>query len=205
MNALLLGAATTAWSTVVVPALGLPPRRRAVLNAAFGVSLVGASGFRASKLGLTRWKSGLRWGIGTAAVPVLVSAVIMSIPSLAERVRPSDDNLAEWALFRIPIGTVVTEELAFRSVFDAVSPGMSPIFFGLWHIHPACAADDSVVGTVVGTAAAGVLFSWLRRRSGSVLAPMLFHYGINASGAVLAAHRSGLQGRMCPADRTSVH
>lgn len=156
-------------------------------------------------LGLGQWRSGLRWGLGAAAVPLLVSAVIASTPSLAERVRPSDDNLAEWILFRIPVGTVITEELAFRSVFDAVSPPLSPIFFGLWHIHPARAAGDPVLGTVTGTFLAGLLFSWLRRRSGSVLAPMLFHYGVNASGAVLAAHKSGLEGRMCPAERTSVH
>ena len=193
MKGLLLGAVTTVWSTFLVPALELSPRRRAAVNAAFGISLVALT---QEPRGLTRWGSGLRWGLGAAAVPVVGSVVIASVPALAERVRPSDENLAEWILFRIPVGTVITEELAFRSVFDAVSPQLSPIFFGLWHIHPAREAGDSVAGTVLGTVAAGVLFSWLRRRSGSVLAPMLLHYGVNASGAVLAAHNSASRGRM---------
>nr|WP_296774449.1 type II CAAX endopeptidase family protein [Rhodococcus sp. (in: high G+C Gram-positive bacteria)] len=186
MSPTILGALTTAWSSVVVPALNLSPRGRAVVNAGFGISLVALSGRGASDLALTRWRSGLRWGLAAASVPVLGSVVIASVPALAGRVRPSDENLAEWVLFRIPVGTVVTEELIFRGVFDAVSPAMSPVFFGLWHVHPARAAGDSVVGTVAGTFAAGLLFSWLRRRSGSVLAPALLHWAVNASGAVLA-------------------
>lgn len=184
MRGLVLGAVTTAWSTLVVPSLGLTPRRRAVVNAAFGVSLVAAT---RPSLGLNFWRSGLTWGLGAAAVPVGGSIVVAAVPALAQRVRPSDDDLAEWVLFRIPVGTVVCEELAFRGVFDAVSPELSPIFFGLWHIHPARTAGDSVIGTVAGTALAGALFSWLHNRSGSVLAPMLLHYAVNASGAVLAA------------------
>lgn len=190
MTPLVLGAVTTAWSTVVLPALRLTDRRRAVVNAAFGIGLTRASGLTAVELGLTRWRSGVWWGLGAAAVPVVGAAVVASVPALAQRVRPSDDDLAEWVLLRIPVGTVLAEELAFRSVFDAVSPTLSPIFFGLWHIHPARAAGDSVLGTVVGTTLAGVLFSWLRRRSGSVLAPGLLHYAVNASGAVLAARRT---------------
>ncbi|MET0318920.1 MAG: CPBP family intramembrane glutamic endopeptidase [Rhodococcus fascians] len=192
MKGLALGAVTTAWSTAVVPALNLPDRPRTVVNAAFGISLAAVT---RAPLGLSKWRSGLKWGLGAAAVPALGSVVIASVPALATRVRPSDDNLAEWVLFRIPIGTVVTEELVFRAVFDDVSPSLSPVFFGLWHIHPARAAGDSVPGTVAGTYLAGLLFSWLRRRGG-VLAPMLLHYGVNASGAFLAAHNSTAQGRM---------
>ncbi|WP_176224972.1 CPBP family intramembrane glutamic endopeptidase [Rhodococcus sp. 1168] len=121
--------------------------------------------------------------------PAVGAVVIAAQPSWLEHVRPSDNDLAEWILFRIPFGTVVCEELVFRSVFDAVSPTLSPMFFGLWHIHPARTAGDSVVGTVIGTAAAGVVFSFLRRRSGSVLAPALMHLSVNVSGAVLAGTR----------------
>lgn len=181
MRPLVLGAVTTAWSTAVVPASNLSPRHRALVNAGFGIALarLGGPSFQ-------HWKSGLRWGLAAAAVPVAGSLVVASVPALSRRVRPSEDNLAEWVLFRIPVGTVITEELIFRGVFDAVSPVLSPVFFGLWHIHPARAAGDSVVGTVAGTFVAGLLFSWLRRRSGSVLAPALLHYAVNASGAVLA-------------------
>ncbi|OZF05607.1 CPBP family intramembrane metalloprotease [Rhodococcus sp. 14-2686-1-2] len=192
MRGIALGAVTTAWSTAVVPALKLSDRPRAVVNAAFGISLAAVT---RAPLGLEKWRSGLKWGLGAAAVPALGAVVIASVPALATRVRPSDDDLAEWVLFRIPIGTVVTEELVFRAVFDDVSPSLSPVFFGLWHIHPARAAGDSVLGTVAGTFLAGVLFSWLRRRGG-VLAPMLLHYGVNASGAILAPRNSTAQGRM---------
>lgn len=187
MNPLALGAVTTLWSTAVMPALDLTPRSRAVVNAAFGVGLAYVSGQNASDLGLRRWGSGLRWGLAAAAVPVAGASIVAAVPALAERVRPSDEDLAEWLLFRIPVGTVLTEELTFRGVFDAVSPGLSPVFFGLWHIHPARSAGDCVPATVLGTAAAGVVFSWLRRRSGSVLAPALAHCAVNSSGAVLAA------------------
>jgi len=62
MKPLVLGAITTAWSTAIVPALDLPPRRRALLNAALGIGVVSVSGFGASgqsleQLGLTRWGS----------------------------------------------------------------------------------------------------------------------------------------------------
>ena len=195
MKPLVLGAITTAWSTAIVPALDLPPRRRALLNAALGIGVVTVSGFGASgqsleQLGLTRWGSGLRWGAGAAAVPIMGAVFVAAVPALSERVRPSDAAPAEWVLFHIPVGTVITEELSFRGLFDALAPGLSPLFFGLWHIRPARAAGDSVVGTVIGTAAAGMVFSWLRRRSGSVLAPALAHFALNASGAMLAARAS---------------
>jgi membrane protease YdiL (CAAX protease family) len=46
------------------------------------------------------------------------------------------------------------------------------------------------VATVVVTTGAGLIFIWLRERSGSLLAPILAHAGLNASafafGAMLA-------------------
>lgn len=184
--AVLTGAATTTWSTWVLPAGGWPVRRRAWGNAAFALSMAATSGCSTKRLGLTAWGAGLRWGAAASAIPLGGAALVAAVPALRTRVRPSADPLAEWVLFRIPVGTVFTEELLFRGVLDAIAPVASPIFFGLWHIHPARAGGDPVIGTVLATTAAGVLFSWLRRRSGSVLAPALLHYCVNASGAVLA-------------------
>lgn len=77
---------------------------------------------------------------------------------------------------------------------------MSSGLFGLWHVLPslhlatAKPAVNSVVGdsglgvvlavlgAVLFTAAAGVLFCELRRRSGSLLAPMGLHWAVNALG-----------------------
>lgn len=192
MHGIALGAVTTGWSTSVLPRLALPDRRNVVANLAFGIGvtvLARMFGIRPAGLRRSSWRSGLAWGAAAGAVPVVGAVVIAAQPSWLERVRPSDSDLAEWILFRIPFGTVACEELVFRSVFDAVSPALSPMFFGLWHIHPARTAGDSVVGTVIFTAAAGVMFSWLRRRSGSVLAPALMHLSVNVSGAVLAGTR----------------
>ncbi|WP_415975525.1 CPBP family intramembrane glutamic endopeptidase [Rhodococcus sp. 077-4] len=185
-TALTTGLATTAWSTCLLPALGLDPRGRAVVDASFAAGVAAFSGRSAEQLGLRNAAAGLKWGAAAAALPVLGSAVVAAVPTLRRRLRPAEDDLAEWVLFRIPVGTVLTEELLFRGVLDSASPVLSPIFFGLWHINPARAAGDTVIGTVVATAAAGVVFSWLRSRSGSMLAPALLHYFLNASGAVLA-------------------
>jgi membrane protease YdiL (CAAX protease family) len=45
----------------------------------------------------------------------------------------------------------------------------------------------------LATAGAGVLLTWLRLRSGSLLAPVLLHLGANTLGmlAAAAAHRLG--------------
>jgi len=40
---------------------------------------------------------------------------------------------------------------------------------------------------VVATALAGFVFSWLRRRSGSLIAPIALHWSLNGLGAVAAA------------------
>ncbi len=40
-------------------------------------------------------------------------------------------------------------------------------------------------GTVAFTAAASLVFDWLRARSGSLLAPALLHLAVNAGGALL--------------------
>ncbi|MGV8872085.1 MAG: CPBP family intramembrane glutamic endopeptidase [Rhodococcus sp. (in: high G+C Gram-positive bacteria)] len=170
----------------MLPSTGLDARRRAVANASFAIGVAAVSRTSAEQLGLRNTAAGLTWGAAASAIPVLGSAVVAATPALRRRVRPSEDDLAEWVLFRIPVGTVLTEELLFRGVLDAVSPNLSPIFFGLWHIHPARAAGDTVLGTVLATTVAGLVFSWLRARSGSVLAPALLHYFLNASGAVLA-------------------
>jgi uncharacterized protein len=76
----------------------------------------------------------------------------------------------------------------------------SSAVFGIWHIRPtlsALAANDLVHGpgptsaavllACLWTTAAGVLFTWLRLRSGSLLAPALFHLGTNALGTLAAA------------------
>ena len=114
----------------------------------------------------------------------------------------------------IPLQTVIPEELAFRGVlhgalnrawgFRGVALAGS-LLFGLWHIATSLGLTSSNVGftrvfgggvvgmlagvvlAVVATAAAGFVFSWLRRRSGSLLAPIALHWSLNGLGALAAA------------------
>jgi uncharacterized protein len=118
------------------------------------------------------------------------------------------------AAVRIPIATALGEELIFRGALlglfrrkhsTAAAVAASSLLFGLWHVlptleglalNPPAEGDHTtrhkigvVAGTVAATAAAGVGFSLLRIRSGSVLAPVVVHAAINSS-AFIAARRS---------------
>lgn len=114
----------------------------------------------------------------------------------------------------IPLQTVIPEELAFRGVlhgalnrawgFRGVAAAGS-LLFGLWHIATSLGLTSSNVGftklfgggvvgmlagvvlAVLATGAAGFVFSWLRRRSGSLLAPIALHWSLNGMGALAAA------------------
>jgi uncharacterized protein len=121
----------------------------------------------------------------------------------------------------IPLQTVIPEELAFRGVlhgalnrawgFRGVAVAGS-LLFGLWHIATSLGLTSSNVGftrlfgggvvgmlagvtlAVIATAVAGFVFSWLRRRSGSLIAPIALHWSLNGLGALAAAlvwHLSG--------------
>ena len=54
------------------------------------------------------------------------------------------------------------------------------------------AAAGSVAATVAGTAAAGLLLSWLRERSGSLAAPVLLHLTANCGAALAARSAHGI-------------
>jgi uncharacterized protein len=114
----------------------------------------------------------------------------------------------------IPLQTVIPEELAFRGVlhgalnrawgFRGVAVAGS-LLFGLWHIATSLGLTASNVGftrlfgggvvgmlagvtlAVIATAMAGFVFSWLRRRSGSLIAPIALHWSLNGLGALAAA------------------
>lgn len=79
------------------------------------------------------------------------------------------------------------------------------LLFGLWHIASSLGLTSNNVGftrilgggvpgmlagialAVVATAAAGFVFTWLRRRSGSLIAPIALHWSLNGLGALAAA------------------
>ncbi len=121
----------------------------------------------------------------------------------------SGGRLLFQSLVEVPLGTVLLEEIAFRAVlfsmlarrFDLTTTiVISAIVFGLWHILPSFGTheDNPALGSVVGsgrrgniwailasvltTTLAGVLFTVMRIFSGSVLAPMGFHWATNGLG-----------------------
>lgn len=109
------------------------------------------------------------------------------------RARDIDLHPAVWLGLHIPVGTVWSEELAFRGVLQPLATeafgrtagsAVQAMVFGLVHIRPARAAGDSIPGTVLVTGMFGWLLGRLRERSGSVVAPMLAHLALNEAGAV---------------------
>ncbi|WFR71935.1 CPBP family intramembrane metalloprotease [Prescottella defluvii] len=114
----------------------------------------------------------------------------------------------------IPLQTVIPEELAFRGVLHGTLSRVSgargvfaagSLLFGLWHIASSLGLTSGnkglsamlgggplgqalgIAGAVAATAAAGFVFTWLRRRSGSLLAPIALHWSLNGVGALAAA------------------
>ena len=57
-------------------------------------------------------------------------------------------------------------------------------------MYSAVARPGQIIGILVAvaaTAGAGAVFTWLRRRSGSLLAPIALHWSVNGAGALAAA------------------
>ena len=194
IQALTLAVALVCWSVVVAPRL--PSRWRVPLQAALATGLVG--GTRAP-LGLQ--PAGLRAGLRTGfAAAGAVSAVVVASTALppvraAMEARDVPDSVGTWLLVRIPIGTVWSEEAAFRAALGTVAarafgPGwgrlVQAVAFGLSHVPDARGAGDSAAGTVLVTGVAGWLFGWLHARSGSLAAPILAHLASNEVGAAAA-------------------
>jgi membrane protease YdiL (CAAX protease family) len=222
-----LVAVLTAWNNVVVPRLPGHPGSYVVANVAATGALLTAgrsAGLTWDELGLARrgLATGLRWG-GVCSAPVAAGlAVALAIPALRPLLTDARvggmaaTEIAYRTLVRIPLGTVLWEEVAFRGVLLAALARLLPLpaataassaVFGVWHIRPtlcALTANDLVSGPVATgvavllacslTAAAGVVFTWLRLLSGSLLAPALLHLATNSLGTLAAAAAFRLSG-----------
>jgi uncharacterized protein len=142
------------------------------------------------------WR-GVRLGLAVAGAVSAGTASSAAISPVRRAMNDRDvpDSVRGWLLVRIPIGTVWSEEAAFRSALGTVAAqSFGPTWgrivqaaaFGLSHIADARAAGEPVIGTVLVTGAAGWAFAWLYERSGSLAAPMLAHLAVNEAGAVAA-------------------
>jgi membrane protease YdiL (CAAX protease family) len=192
-----------------------PPWWIAPLEAAALLGFARLYGLTWAELGLDRrqLRSGGRWAAGAVGVVAVVYAVGVIIPATRPAFRDSRYHLplpetASTAFVVIPLGTVMLEELAFRSILwgmlarherPRVVLATTSVLFGLWHVIPAAhvaagnegvssAVGDHpvvvVLGTVAVTTVGGLIFGELRRRSDSVLAPVGLHWATNALGVL---------------------
>jgi uncharacterized protein len=180
---------------------------------------VGPLGLERSDLGLTG-ASAPEIGVAAAAALVITLPMFVAIwrgralSLLADnRVKGLwGPSLAYQTVVRVPFGTAVLEELAFRGVLlaawgdlgtlDAVVA--SSVVFGLWHISPTInlvranhpgapvvRTMRTVTVAVLITFVAGAGLAALRLWTGTLLVPLMLHAGVNslATLAGALAHR----------------
>lgn len=213
-------------SNRLVPAAFYVPTNVAVTAAILSLALLEVS---PRDIGLTNWRRGAVWGGTVVAVGLalyLTAAILPPTRGLFDDSRVDGDvgRMLYEVLIRIPFGTVLLEETAFRGVLPAVFARhmstfravlLSSLLFGLWHVLPSLSLSDvnpvlggllgdgvaaelgGVVFAVVGTFLLGLWLSFLRYRSGSLLAPVLVHIGSNSFAYAMAwaLGGAGLSGR----------
>ena len=118
------------------------------------------------------------------------------------------------AFVLIPLQTVIPEEMLFRGIILGallrrhrtwVAIAIQAVLFGLWHVVSSLgltasnegfsdAVGSGAVGTVLGilgavlfTGISGVVFGWLRVKTGSLLPCLALHWAANGAGAGAAA------------------
>jgi membrane protease YdiL (CAAX protease family) len=164
-------------------------------------------------------RRGLRWAPVLAGTVLAVYLLALAVPLSRDAFQDtraagtSAEQLLWSVLVRVPFGTVLMEETAFRGVMWAMirrrrgttwATTVSSLLFGLWHVLPSRGLNRSntAAGTVFGTGsadvtltvaaavvamiAAGAILCELRRRSGSLLAPAALHWAVNGFGYALA-------------------
>ena len=179
------------------------------------ISLARRDGVSRAELGLdpARLAAGARaggmLGLGIGAAVAAAAVLPQGRPWFADERSASAGigGLAYQTAVRIPVGTALFEEIAFRGVLpalgariwgrrraDAIAAGL----FGLWHVLPTrhaaranpgmhrAGAGPAIAGGVAITAAAGLAFSALRNRTGSLAAPVLVHAATNAASFAAA-------------------
>jgi len=189
-----LAGALVGWSFTA--GIEQPWRRHPVAQAAYGTALALAA---RAPLGLRppAMRSGLRLGLAVSSVVAGAVALTTAVPRV--RTAMGDRELPErpghWLGVEIPLGTVWSEETAFRGALSTVAAQafgptggllLQSATFGLTHVPDALETGEPMAGTVLVTGLAGWVFALLARRSGSLLAPMLAHLAINEAGAIAA-------------------
>jgi uncharacterized protein len=186
-TALTVAAALVGWSFTA--GLAIPGRRG--VQAGLAGALARRAGVRAQP------GRGAAHGAVAAAVVALGVAASTALPAVREGMRQRElpRPTWRWLAVDIPVGTVWSEEAAYRGALATYAArGFGPRWgkvlqataFGLSHIADARAAGEPVAGTVLITGLAGWVFATLAERTGSLLAPALVHLAVNEAGAIAA-------------------
>ena len=194
-----------------------------VVSAAL-VAIGRRSGASWSELGLCSENPNAELRFGGAIATFAASGAIgaVSHPRTREAIRDhrwidaSPGAIWRRSLVRFPIGTAMFEEIAFRGVLPAVIGGdkrnadaLSAAVFATWHLIPTARLQRAslsgwplhrlvaaAIGGSIAAGAAGLALSWVRRRTGSLLAPWLVHASVNTTtylaGVVQSRFRSDL-------------
>jgi uncharacterized protein len=166
-------------------------------------------------LGLANVRHGVQVGLLLLGLVAFVYAVALAIPATRDLFRDkrvgdrSAGRMVLETLVRIPLGTVLLEEVAFRGVLlgqfgrrlgwrrgAIVSSGL----FGLWHVLPSLGINKvnpalrdagvarpvAVLGAVALTTVAGCFMCWVRLRARSLFAPAFLHVATNSLGFAVA-------------------
>jgi len=172
--------------------------------------------FRPADAGIRRgglWTS-LGYGICLVAMIIIplfaglwmLPRVGISLPAIRLD-EMAQEGLVSRLLIRIPLGTVVFEEMLFRGVFlglllKKLRPQRaliaSSLLFGVWHIVPALkvmvrnfavASLAPGIGMfilgILGACIAGYIFGWVRVKTNNMIGPVIAHLFINDIALVL--------------------
>ncbi|GAA4681485.1 CPBP family intramembrane metalloprotease [Pseudonocardia yuanmonensis] len=212
-TAVALLVATNVLAGLVWPAWAVPGK---VVATVLLLVLARACGLGRADLGLGRRGLGRGLVVGGIVVALVAVVYLVGVALPATRTAFQDSRAAGGvgvllyaALVRIPLGTVLFEEIAFRGVLPGLVGGgwwrrtsVASALFGLWHILPSLGLDsaNAAVGAtlggwgdagraafaVVATFGAGILLCALRRWGGHLVTPMLAHLATNSLGVVVA-------------------
>ena len=170
------------------------------------------------QMGFTEWARGAAWGVVlfVLTVGVLLLGVIIPVFNEMYHDRRVSAGAFEWfyqAVVRIPMGTALLEETAFRAVLPAlfaVRWGVvrgsiaASVCFGAWHVLPALGLNEvnpvatrlfgsgsagvvvAVIFSVLSTAFVGIWWCWVRYRARSVLATVIAHVASNSVAYTVA-------------------
>jgi membrane protease YdiL (CAAX protease family) len=212
---LLLLAVANVMSNQVLPDWAYVPWNGSV---AICLVLVARSSVDLESMGFARWRHGVAWGAVLATLTIGALLIALLMPVFHEmyqdrRVSAGIGTLLYQTVLRIPVGTALLEEVAFRAVLPALfvarwgvvrGYAAASICFGLWHVLPALSLNKvnpvatrlfgsgvggvavAVVFAVFSTALAGAWWCWIRHRSGSVLATMMAHVASNSGAYTIA-------------------